>query len=354
MRLHHTPNDDNNDILYDDDDDDDDEPPSVDIANFQAPTASFGWHRGRSAGTVRQGVGLRRDSTAKVFLCTACGAELVKWMGKCPTCRAWNTLQEHAVTRQVNSPGVMGGSRPSFGGSSSSLGDSRPSSSWVGMEENDAARGPQRLTDILQQQAGQGPARVTIPDDAELTTVLGGGVVPGSLVLVGGDPGVGKSTLLLQVAGSLAALAAPKAPGIGMGPAVVLPNSTGVAMGPVWYVSGEETVAQVASRAARLGAVSDGLFLLAETYVDRLCQHVVEAAHPTRSDETTATPLPPSLLIVDSIQTMVCEAGGTSSAGGITQVRECVALLLRLAKTTHVPIFLVGHVTKAGHVAGPR
>jgi len=134
-------------------------------------------------------------------------------------------------------------------------------------------------------------------------------------------------------------------------------TSTIDAVGPVWYVSGEENAGQIASRAARLGALDvSELFLLQETHVDTLCAQVVAQSQPQTDGEgnPTITPLPLSLLVIDSIQTMVCDAGGSSAAGGVTQVRECVAQLLRLAKTTQIPIVLIGHVTKSGDVAGPR
>lgn len=161
---------------------------------------------------------------------------------------------------------------------------------------------------------------------------------------------------MLQVAGAVASLATPQV-GIGMGPSsdVLSPSSSG----PVWYVSGEENAQQIASRAQRLGIQESELWLLSETHVDTLCEQVVASYHaPLFSDEADVipgqTPKPPSLMVIDSIQTMICEAGGASAAGGITQVRESVAVFLRLAKSTGIPIFLVGHVTKNGDVAGPR
>jgi DNA repair protein RadA/Sms len=199
-------------------------------------------------------------------------------------------------------------------------------------------------------------------------------ILSGSLTLLGGDPGVGKSTLLLQAAASVATLST-KIPGIGMGPVVQTrkqqPNSSAddfSPMGPVWYVSGEENPDQIANRALRLGmAESTELFLLGETHADSLCAQVVD--HYERSQmlldnhgKTTpdvevlaaAAAAVPSLIVIDSIQTMVCDSAGGTAAGGVSQVRECVALFLRLAKSTGIPIMLVGHVTKSGQVAGPR
>jgi DNA repair protein RadA/Sms len=150
----------------------------------------------------------------------------------------------------------------------------------------------------------------------EFTRVLGGGIVPGSLVLVGGDPGIGKSTLLLQVAGLLAEQGK-----------------------KVLYISGEESVHQIKMRAGRLGISADELFLLAETDLDMILQH--------------AERLSPAALVVDSIQTVYLR-DLSSSAGSVSQVRECAARLLQAAKGSNIPIFLIGHVTKAGAIAGPR
>lgn len=177
---------------------------------------------------------------------------------------------------------------------------------------------------------------------------------------------------MLQTAGAIASLSAPSV-GIGMGP-VGGSSSTPQQQqhGPVWYISGEENAQQIASRAMRLGIDESELWLLTETHVDTLCEQVVASYHTPTSvasvqrgaddddfgDDDAVIPgqkpKPPSLLVIDSIQTMICESGGSSAAGGVTQVRECVALFLRLAKSTGIPIVLVGHVTKNGDVAGPR
>jgi DNA repair protein RadA/Sms len=207
--------------------------------------------------------------------------------------------------------------------------------------------------------------RLVIPNDDEVNNVLGGGLMPGSLTLLGGDPGVGKSTLLMQLAGEVASLATPPR-GIGMGKDE---NAEANGHGPVWYVSGEENAIQIASRAHRLGIEESELLLLCETDADRIAELVVTYAHDAMAtmdnnnfsnneNNDGEPPLgrrkQPSMLIIDSIQTMVCDNGASSSAGSIRQVRECVHLFLRLAKSTHVPIVLVGHVTKSGDVAGPR
>lgn len=145
-----------------------------------------------------------------------------------------------------------------------------------------------------------------------------------------------------------------------------LPAEESSSHGPVWYVSGEENAQQIAHRSLRLGIQESELWLLSETHVDTLCEQVVRSYHQGTTPSSIAKgdededevpfvkPNPPALLVIDSIQTMVCEAGGASAAGGVTQVRECVAQFLRLAKSTGIPIFLVGHVTKSGDVAGPR
>ena len=150
----------------------------------------------------------------------------------------------------------------------------------------------------------------------EFSHTLGGGLVPGSTVLIGGDPGIGKSTLLLQISAMLARH-----------------------QGPVLYASGEESTHQIKMRAERLGAVDDNLYILAETNLDRILAYVEQ--------------MQPRAVIVDSIQS-VYRDDVESSAGSIRQVRECAASLLRIAKTTQIPIFIVGHVTKAGSIAGPR
>ncbi|MEO8744315.1 MAG: DNA repair protein RadA [Candidatus Dormiibacterota bacterium] len=219
------------------------------------------------------------------FVCTECGGESLRWAGQCPHCHAWNTLQEFQVRKAAAGRGPV-------------------------VRTTTAAR-PVPLSEIDSEAA---PRRPLAWD--ELNRVLGGGVVPGSLVLVGGEPGVGKSTLLMHAAAQVA----------GRG-------------GRVLYVSGEESGQQVRMRAQRLGALEPNILLLAENDLDAICDSI-------------STELP-TLVIVDSIQT-VTDAGFEGSAGSVTQVRESAARLMRLAKETGVPIFLVGHVTKDGSIAGPR
>ncbi len=217
------------------------------------------------------------------FVCTDCGGESLRWAGQCPHCQAWNTLQEFQVKK---APRDARANRPP--GPARAL----------------------RLSDI----AAEGAPRHRLAW-GELNRVLGGGIVPGSLVLIGGEPGVGKSTLLMHAAGQVATL------------------------GKVLYVSGEESGQQVRMRAERLGALDPGILLLAENDLDAISETIRAEA--------------PRLAIIDSIQT-VTDAGLEGSAGSVTQVRESAARLMRLAKEIGVPIFLVGHVTKDGSIAGPR
>ncbi len=229
------------------------------------------------------------------FMCSDCGGESLRWAGQCPHCHAWNTLQEFQV-RKATSGRV----------------DRAPASS-AGRGQGIEPRGsrPVPLNEIESDGAPRRPLAW-----GELNRVLGGGIVAGSLVLVGGEPGVGKSTLLMHAAQQIAS-----------------------AGGRVLYASGEESPQQVRLRATRLGPLSPGILLLAENDLDAICDAI--------SAEV------PQLAIVDSIQT-VTDAGFEGGAGSITQVRESAARLMRLAKQIGVPIFLVGHVTKEGAIAGPR
>jgi DNA repair protein RadA/Sms len=221
-----------------------------------------------------------------VFFCSSCGHESSRWLGRCPGCEAWNTFAEAPAPAK---PGRAGNGRA---GAAAAL------------------AAPVRLGDV--------PAGRTdrlSSGFAEFDALLGGGIVPGSLVLVGGPPGAGKSTLLLQVAAALAS-----------------------SDGPVVYVCGEESAAQTKLRAARLGA-SDELLLFAETDLDA----ILGALESLR----------PRALVIDSIQTMALPQV-ESPAGSVTQVRDCAAALMAFAKRTDCATFVVGHVTKDGAIAGPR
>lgn len=223
---------------------------------------------------------------AKVqFECQSCGYISPKYLGRCPNCGQWNTMVE--VTLQETNDRK---NRVDFSGKKAQA---------------------QRLTDVIPKKE----VRVVTKLD-EFNRVLGGGVVPGSLVLIGGDPGIGKSTLLLQVSQQLAE-----------------------ADGTVLYVSGEESVEQVKMRAQRLQALASEFYVYAETNMQHISQTIGELA--------------PDYVIIDSIQTMI-QPDVSSVAGSVSQVRETTAELLKLAKTNGIAIFVVGHVTKEGAIAGPR
>jgi DNA repair protein RadA/Sms len=214
------------------------------------------------------------------FVCGQCGYASRKWLGRCPDCGAWDSLTEE---RQVAA------ARPG-----------RPAATAQPLVAADGGEEGERLVSGI----------------AEMDRVLGGGIVPGSLVLIGGDPGIGKSTLILQLLSSLAAR-----------------------QHQVLYVTGEESVRQIRMRAGRLAIGERDIFVSTENCVEA----VVDLARQLR----------PALLAVDSIQTVFSEEVG-SAPGSVTQVREATARLLQLAKSTHLPILLVGHVTKDGAIAGPR
>ena len=223
-----------------------------------------------------------------VFACTECGQSSPKWLGQCPACRKWNTLQEELVV-----PAPKGATPRGWG----PAGGARP----MPLREVEGAEEPRTRTGI-----------------GELDRVLGGGVVPGSLILLGGDPGIGKSTLILAVLDRLARARPDR---------------------PVLYVSGEESARQVKLRADRLGALAPNLQVLAETDAVRVL-HAAEA-------------LQPAALVIDSIQTQYLPEL-QSAPGTVSQIREVTARFMAFAKTSETPVFLVGHVTKDGAIAGPR
>ncbi len=220
---------------------------------------------------------------ASTFLCQTCGYASPKWLGRCPDCNSWNTLVEESL----ESPGK----------------------GWSWISPSAAEATP--ITAIRHEEAPRQPTRL-----GELDRVLGGGVVPGSLVLIGGDPGIGKSTLLLQALDRVA-----------LGDRRVL------------YVSGEESPAQIKLRGERLGVASQALLILSEISLEAILK--------------TALDLRPAVMAIDSIQTVHTEEL-SSAPGSVGQLRECAGRLMTFAKRSGIPIFLIGHVTKDGAIAGPR
>jgi DNA repair protein RadA/Sms len=219
------------------------------------------------------------------FVCQSCGYQMPKWLGRCPGCQEWNTFVEERIIEEK-----------------------QPERDLLGLESSAI---PVPLNEIK----GEGKERLTI-GMGEFDRVLGGGIVHGSLVLVGGDPGIGKSTLLLQAMNQLAASGA-----------------------KVLYVSGEESLQQTKMRANRLGVASAQLFVVSETSLEKILQDIQS--------------LRPSAVVVDSIQT-IYSSDLPSTPGSIGQVREASSRLLYLAKHLGIPIFLIGHVTKEGFIAGPK
>lgn len=223
-----------------------------------------------------------------VWYCTSCGNESPKWMGRCPACGEWNTMKEAPVVEK----GVKGSSLRTRGNAASSEGKALPLSG-------------------IDMASGQGRISVGFP---EVDRLLGGGLVPGSLVLIGGEPGIGKSTLSLQIPLHSNAM-------------------------KTLYVSGEESERQVKMRAVRLGGDESGCTVFCETRIE----DVIELAEKTL----------PDLMVVDSVQTMYSD-GVESTPGSVAQIREVAALLLRFAKRSGVPVILIGHITKDGFIAGPK
>lgn len=218
------------------------------------------------------------------YFCQNCGHEAPKWLGKCPSCNEWNTFVEELIEK--NLPGNI-----------------------VAFSKSGKTSKPTAILDIQ----GVEQERYTLADN-ELNRVLGGGLVVGSLVLFGGEPGIGKSTLMLQLAISNNKL-------------------------QVLYVSGEESEQQIKMRAERIGVQNAACFILSETNIQNIFKQAEE--------------IQPQLLVIDSIQTLY-SSDIESSPGSISQVRECTAQLLRYAKTTNIPVFLIGHITKEGSLAGPK
>lgn len=219
------------------------------------------------------------------FFCQNCGAQSPKWIGKCPSCNEWNTYVEETQSRE------------------------KPPSWKSGDGGRSKSSKPRLITEI---QTENSP-RLRLPD-AELNRVLGGGLVQGSLILLGGEPGIGKSTLLLQLAISMAGK-------------------------KILYVSGEESDQQVRMRAERIGTIKSVCYLLSETSLGDIFRQIGE--------------IEPDILIIDSIQTLHSE-NYESAPGSVSQIRGCAAELLRYAKESNTPVFLIGHITKEGSIAGPK
>ena len=219
-----------------------------------------------------------------VFICSECGYESAKWVGKCPGCNAWNTMEEEIAVQTKASSAVYR--------TTQSVATARPLSEISFSDE------PRFVTGI-----------------AELDRVLGGGIVKGSVVLLSGDPGIGKSTILLQICNALQQSL------------------------KILYVSGEESAIQIKMRAGRIGVESDSVSIMTETDVQAVCEYIMSEK--------------PDIVMIDSIQTMQINELN-SSPGSIVQVRESTNLLLRTGKSLGIPIFIVGHVNKGGDIAGPK
>lgn len=219
-----------------------------------------------------------------VWVCSACGNDFPKWEGRCSACGAWNTLVEEKVA-------VENASR-----------------SKGGLSSRQKAK-PLRVSEIETSDA----PRIRMPSK-ELNRVLGGGLVPGSMVLIGGEPGIGKSTLVLQ-------------------------NTLSIQSRKVLYVSGEESAMQIKMRAERLGRQSETVYIVCDTSLENIFEHIEN--------------VDPGLIVIDSIQTIASEEL-ESPAGSVGQVRECSARLLRYAKESGVPVIVIGHITKEGSIAGPK
>ncbi len=222
------------------------------------------------------------SKTKTVFVCRNCGAESPKWIGRCPSCHEWNTYIEEVVTRSTSGNQVSDFSKKSK---------------------------PALIADITAY-----PEKRIMTGTVELDRLLGGGIVKGSVILLGGEPGIGKSTLALQMA-------------------MKLGNRS------VLYISGEESEQQIKMRAERLPGSNSLCYILSETDLDSILNH--------------ATALNPDMIVIDSIQTLTTSQL-ESAAGSVTQVRECSAMLLKYAKSTGVPVVLIGHITKDGTLAGPK
>jgi len=227
------------------------------------------------------------SKSKSAFFCQSCGYESAKWVGKCPGCNNWNTFVEEVI--------VKGN-------------DKKENNEWK--EYNGTAK----LKTISINAVSSAAEKRMITQDGEVNRVLGGGIVMGSIVLIAGEPGIGKSTLFLQIGLQLAGIT-------------------------TLYISGEESEQQIKMRADRVGAKSDSFYLLTETNTQTIFQEIKK--------------LKPQLVIVDSIQTLQSPFV-ESGPGSVSQIRECTAELQRFAKETNTPVFLIGHITKDGNIAGPK
>ena len=223
----------------------------------------------------------------KAYFCKNCGYDAPKWLGRCPSCGEWNTFTEEIIARDSGS---------------------NTAAAWAGGNGEPAAR-PQRVSEISESEH----RRIDL-GNGEVNRVLGGGLVPGSLVLLGGEPGIGKSTLSLQIALTANGLR-------------------------TLYVSGEESAEQIRMRAARIGIGNEECLIYPETLLENIVAQIREQK--------------PDLVVIDSIQTIYTELID-SSAGSVSQIRECAATLLKCAKTSGTSIFIIGHITKDGTIAGPK
>ena len=227
------------------------------------------------------------------YVCDNCGQESSKWIGKCPSCGQWNTFKEFRIASEVSSGAIRNTAQ--------------------NLMNTNGGIAKLNIPQPLNKVSSKEEVRIDMKD-AELNRVLGGGLVPGSIVLVGGEPGIGKSTLTLQTILNLDK--------------------------NVLYVSGEESPQQIKMRAERITHnIPDSIQILSETSLEKIFEHIKNVK--------------PELLIVDSIQTVATETV-TSSAGSVTQIRECAAALLQLAKTSGIPVILIGHINKEGTIAGPK
>ncbi|KAJ4906097.1 ATP-dependent peptidase [Raphanus sativus] len=267
--------------------------------------AGRGWDPGEVVMNKKKG------KVKTCWVCESCGHSEGQWWGSCRSCNKVGTMRRFSEGSESRASGVGGGGG---GGGSEGAG-----LAWL--PEQGVAQ-PLKLSSVIDGITHQ-QWRISLPGlfGNEVGRVLGGGLAPGSLILIGGDPGIGKSTLLLQIA------------------SIIAEGNDLAQPAPVLYVSGEESVDQIGSRADRMKIETDELYLFSSSDL----QDILTKAHR----------LSPRALIIDSIQTVYLKEV-TGSAGGLTQVKECTSTLLRFAKKSNVPVFLVGHVTKAGDIAGPR